>query len=256
MKLQVEVLILTFILLFCNYKENEEHTKIIEKDTINNSEREEVYTNNTYKTNEDNIDKKKQNNKEIVINSKAITTDELTEEKIPQEYKQILDEYKSAMIIKFEDVHERNFPNVNSNLMFDNRMNRIDIFYVLYDIDGNGIDELLIGENGWSRGSFAIREVYSSNGKSAVKLFDGLTIRCYITIYSNGIIYVYYTSSAFSGEASFYKLNSKNEEMNYSGHFRMLSSNMYFDMLDTFTDPDLKVWMDGCIRQSIIKEKL
>lgn len=34
------------------------------------------------------------------------------------------------------------------------------------------------------------------------------------------------------------------EEMNYSGHFGVLRSQRYFDMLDTYTSPYLKAWFD------------
>jgi len=93
------------------------------------------------------------------------------------------------------------------------------LVYALYDIDGNGIRELLIG--GLSRGVepedpdlsatlFAISTLDRSG--TVYPVSRDTTERMVMTIYEDGTIYIYGSSGAGSGEAEFYRFEEEGEE--------------------------------------------
>ena len=128
-----------------------------------------------------------------------------------KQYQVILDEYNRAKEYDEEYVyqHKDEFPNMDDG--FINYLS--DVRYCLYDIDENGIDELLLfrryeTENGHTDSVF---DMYSYNGETAEKLFFkgewDSAWHCPVKIYTDGTIYIFSTAgSTRAGSIDFYKL--------------------------------------------------
>lgn len=126
-----------------------------------------------------------------------------------EQYQLVLDEYNQAK--QYSDTyvyqHRDEFPNVDTGYI--NHLS--DVRYSLYDIDSNGIDELLLywhykTGDGYGDDLF---DVYSFNGKTAEKLFfkDSSAWRVDFRAYADGTFYVFYTAgSTRAGRIEFYKL--------------------------------------------------
>ncbi|MCM1106341.1 MAG: hypothetical protein NC355_05280 [Blautia sp.] len=89
-----------------------------------------------------------------------------------------------------------------------------DIYYAFCDIDKNGTMELLIagGENGVSNPDFAPwnYDLYGYDGADVVSIFPEMEFgyRTNFSLYGNGVIEVFYSSSAAESGVDFYKLGS------------------------------------------------
>ncbi|MCM1251448.1 MAG: hypothetical protein NC321_01385, partial [Clostridium sp.] len=87
-----------------------------------------------------------------------------------------------------------------------------DIYYALYDIDGNGIAELIIagGENHNANADNAPwnYDLYGYDGTKAVHIFSDMEFgyRTNFSLYENGVIEVFYSSSAAESGVDFYKI--------------------------------------------------
>lgn len=94
------------------------------------------------------------------------------------------------------------------------RTHKQDIYYALYDIDGNGTMELIIagGENGVSNPSFSPwnYDLYGYDGTKVVPIFPDMEFgyRTNFSLYENGVINVFYSSSAAESGVDFYRLGS------------------------------------------------
>lgn len=140
----------------------------------------------------------------LEINTKEI--DDMDNFDVYEAYQKIIDEYVSA--IDAGESYESSspeFPNVNAIAMLQKRNYNIDIKYALYDIDGNGIEELLFTND---EKYDCIMDIYTFDRTSANKLFndDTLAERSHLTIYEDGTIYIYGSGGAAYGSATFYKI--------------------------------------------------
>lgn len=83
------------------------------------------------------------------------------------------------------------------------------VYYALYDIDGNGTQELIIGggedaSNPWNY------DLYTYDGSKAVHVFPDFEFgyRTNFSLYENGIIEVFYSGSASESGNDFYRMNA------------------------------------------------
>lgn len=163
-----------------------------------------VYFSGTYKKN------KNQNINGDNIDGSRLTVNE-------SKYSSIIDEYSRAMKDEIKDdseIDERyNTLNVAyiSDYHFRNNLDLL-FYYSFYDIDKNGVDELLIGygdDCSSSSNGCVFVDIYSYNN-NPVKLekVSSVYYRTYLRIYDNGILGVYGSGSAVTGGASFYKIAS------------------------------------------------
>lgn len=92
------------------------------------------------------------------------------------------------------------------------RYHKQDIYYALYDIDGNGTAELIIagGENRNANpdNSPWNYDLYGYDGANAVHIFSDMEFgyRTNFSLYENGVIEVNYSSSAAESGVDFYKI--------------------------------------------------
>ena len=131
-------------------------------------------------------------------------------------YSSIINQYKTAMNdkdVKEEETYDK-YKNLNvgyiNDYLFRNTLN-LTFYYSYYDIDNNGIKELLIGygyEDSNNSGQNAIADVYTSKDNSAIKLQEVSNVhyRINLLIFDNGIMIVHGSGSAVSGEEHFYKI--------------------------------------------------
>ncbi len=130
-------------------------------------------------------------------------------------YNHILEEYQDMVQNDFyvdlrdSDDYESCF---GENISLEIRTHKQDIYYALYDIDGNGTNELTIagGENGVSNPAFSPwnYDLYGYDGINVVHIFPEMDFgyRTNFSLYENGIIEVFYSSSAAESGVDFYKL--------------------------------------------------
>ena len=97
---------------------------------------------------------------------------------------------------------------------FEIRTHKQDIYYTFYDIDGNGTMELIIagGENAVSNPTFSPwnYDLYGYDGTNVVHIFPEMEFgyRTNFSLYDNGVIEVFYSSSAAESGVDFYKIST------------------------------------------------
>lgn len=91
------------------------------------------------------------------------------------------------------------------------RVNPQDIYYALYDIDGNGTMELLIAA-GTENPDFSVwnYDLYGYNGTSTGHMFPEMEFgyRTNFSLFENGVIEVFYSISAAESGVDFYQIGS------------------------------------------------
>lgn len=107
------------------------------------------------------------------------------------------------------DAYDSSF---GEHIGFEIRNHIQDIFYALYDIDGNGTMELIVagGENGVSNPTFSPwnYDLYGYDGINVVHIFPEMEFgyRTNFSLYENGVIEVFYSGSAAESGIDFYKI--------------------------------------------------
>lgn len=99
------------------------------------------------------------------------------------------------------------------------------VYYALYDIDGNGTQELIIGggedaSNPWNY------DLYTYDGSKAVHVFPGFEFgyRTNFSLYENGIIEVFYSGSASESGNDFYRMNAAGTGAEIVENFSIIGS--------------------------------
>ncbi len=109
------------------------------------------------------------------------------------------------------DTYESSF---GEDIGFEIRTHKQDIYYTFYDIDGNGTMELIIagGENAVSNPAFSPwnYDLYGYDGTNVVHIFPEMEFgyRTNFSLYDNGVIEVFYSSSAAESGVDFYKIST------------------------------------------------
>ena len=99
------------------------------------------------------------------------------------------------------------------------------VYYALYDIDGNGTQELIIGggedaSNPWNY------DLYTYDGSKVVHVFPDFEFgyRTNFSLYENGIIEVFYSGSASESGNDFYRMNAAGTGAEIVENFSIIGS--------------------------------
>ena len=99
------------------------------------------------------------------------------------------------------------------------------VYYALYDIDGNGTQELIIGggedaSNPWNY------DLYTYDDSKAVHVFPDFEFgyRTNFSLYENGIIEVFYSGSAAESGNDFYRMNAAGTGAEIVENFSIIGS--------------------------------
>lgn len=99
------------------------------------------------------------------------------------------------------------------------------VYYALYDIDKNGTQELIIGggedaSNPWNY------DLYTYDGSKAVHVFPDFAFgyRTNFALYENGIVEVFYSSSAAESGTDFYRMNAAGTGAEIVENFSIIGS--------------------------------
>lgn len=154
---------------------------------------------------------------EIVLNTEDVSGTEETSEALPEQvnvYEHVLSQYRDMvqndfyMELRDSDEYDSSF---GEDIGLEIRLNKQDIYYALYDIDGNGAEELIIAA-GVATPSFSTwnYDLYGYNGKKAVHLFPELEFgyRTNFSLFKNGVIEVFYSVSAAESGVDFYRIGA------------------------------------------------
>lgn len=131
---------------------------------------------------------------------------------VNEAYQKIINEYKNALSLGADYVlnNQKEFSHVNMDvILYAREDTNQSICYAKYDIDKNGIDELILIDTAWIGTN--IIDIYSFDGKSAFQLFenvkDNLGTLTHLKTYENGILYIYGSRGWGYGFANFYKID-------------------------------------------------
>ncbi len=184
--------------------------RTIEPDTI-----EEEISNNKDLIKENDI-KEEIQNKNITNRNDVTDNQESSSVKIDI-YDYILAEYSDMVQNDFytnlrdSDAYESSF---GKDIGLEIRTHKQNIYYTFYDIDGNGTMELIIagGENGVSNPTFSPwnYDLYGYDGTNVVHIFPEMEFgyRTNFSLYENGVIEVFYSSSAAESGVDFYRIGT------------------------------------------------
>ena len=127
--------------------------------------------------------------------------------------------YSEVFIPYQELINNEFFPNMDSmefiewvqaskiNILLARSQNEVPIYYAFFDIDGNGIPELLIG-SGTHRDHITIFDVFTWHNGQVLYLFDYfLGERTNLVIHDNGVIEILGSGGAFTHGWSFYEIS-------------------------------------------------
>ena len=137
-------------------------------------------------------------------------------------YEEVLEEYRQMVQQNFyqdlrdTDAYESSFgPHIGVEI----RTHVQDVYYALADLDGNGVEELVIGggENASANadGSPWVYDLYSYDGQQVVSVFPELEFgyRTNLTLHKDGILQVSYSSSAAESGVDVYRLNGAEAQL-------------------------------------------
>lgn len=153
-------------------------------------------------------------NENMTNESDVTDNHEVSNEKIDI-YNRVLAEYSDMvqndfyMELRDSDAYDNSF---GEHIGLEIRTHKQEVYYAFYDIDGNGIKELIIagGENGVSSPAFSPwnYDLYSYDGTKVVPIFPEMEFgyRTNFSLYENGIIEVFYSGSAAESGVDFYKI--------------------------------------------------
>ena len=180
-----------------------------------------------------------------------------TVQNVPDEsspYVHVIAEYQDMvqndfyMDLQGSDTYDSSF---EEHIGSEIRCRRQDVYYALYDIDGNGTEELVIAgeERGESNTAFSPwnYDLYGYDGRNVVRIFPEMEFgyRTNFSLYENGMIEVFYTSSAAESGVDFYKIAADGIHVELVDSFKMVGHLegekpvfTYFQKEDEITEKD------------------
>lgn len=178
---------------------------------------EEELSNNKGLVTENDI--KEENQDKDIANENDITENHEVPSEKTDIYDHVLAEYSDMvqndfyMDLRDSDAYDSSF---GEDIGLEIRIHSQAVYYAFYDIDGNGTKELIIaGEEdgiGVSNPSFSPwnYDLYGYDGTNVVHIFPekNFGYRTNFSLYENGIIEVFYSSSAAESGVDFYKIGN------------------------------------------------
>lgn len=137
-------------------------------------------------------------------NDSKLESENVVEKTNQEMYSEVLDEYKEAL----SPTLAINYIYVNENYMDNYKKLKgtefeFDLEYAFYDINNDGIDELIINRD--------IVDIFSYDGNDIIRLFKEtahcLSDRCHLELYEDGTIYQHGSSGAAYQHLEFYSIN-------------------------------------------------
>lgn len=162
-------------------------------------------------------DRKEENQDKDTTNENDVTDNQKAPTESINIYSDILKQYSDMVQNDFyadlrdSDTYESSF---GEDIALEIRTHKQDIYYAFYDIDKNGTMELIIagGENGVSNPAFSPwnYDLYGYDGVQAVPIFPEMEFgyRTNFSLYDNGVIEVFYSSSAAESGVDFYRISA------------------------------------------------
>ena len=206
--LMATAIVLSTTLLFVGCGTNK--TKEIDPDVIDEetSNNKDLVIENDVK--EENQDKDITNGNDITGNQKASTANANTYDYILAQYSDMV-QNDFYINLRDSDNYDSSF---GEDIGLEIRTHKQNIYYAFYDIDGNGTMELIIagGENGVSNPTFSPwnYDLYGYDGTNVVHIFPEMSFgyRTNFSLYENGVIEVFYSSSAAESNVDFYRIGT------------------------------------------------
>lgn len=162
------------------------------------------------------------------------------------EYQEIVFAYMETENCSDEEL-ENLYPYVDTS--YTNRLD--EVRYYLYDIDGNGTEELIFTWE-YETGKYEIFDLYGYDGKKAVKMIfkeGDSSWKCPIDIYTDGTIRVFYTGrSIVEGQIDFCKLRENGYSTEVTESYRVDFSSErekpYFNDQEALTEEEYNTKME------------
>ena len=125
-------------------------------------------------------------------------------------YDSVINEYREICAMDLDEFNvqynEMDYPYLNYHMMWLYHMyGGMQIVYAYYDIDGNGVDELLIG-NGTQENETIIG-LYAFDGEKAITLNNTVGERASLKIHTDGTIKIQNSESSSSTTTKYYRLD-------------------------------------------------
>ncbi|MGL6201975.1 MAG: WG repeat-containing protein [Lachnospiraceae bacterium] len=133
-------------------------------------------------------------------------------QKVLNQYKQAIDEnYYRDILDGVSDDEDIIGEYINMELLSSSRY--YDEFYVYYafeDVDDNGMSELLIGASDATTNNRLYYDIFSTDGNKPIRIFEDMEFgyRTNFFIYSDGIIEINWSGSAFDNGYEFYSIST------------------------------------------------
>lgn len=150
-------------------------------------------------------------------------------------YRSIIEEYQTALERGKYYVEQNldEFPHINHMIVGYYFSGMTSLYYTFLDVDGNGVEELLLGDG--SEGMVSnVWDLYGTDGENAYKLFwdDALGNRSRLEIYTDGTIYKY-NSGGITGSSSFYHMSENGYSIVETENYRY-DQNGWYDANGSF----------------------
>ena len=205
------VLLTTLLFAGCGTNTTKEaELDVIEEETSSNKD---LVIENDVKEN----DVKEANQDKDITNGNDVTDNQKAPTENTNIYDYILTQY-SDMVQNDFYINLRDSDNYDSSfgedIGLEIRTHKQDIYYTFYDIDGNGIMELIIagGEHSVSNPTFSPwnYDLYGYDGTNVVHIFPEMSFgyRTNFSLYENGVIEVFYSGSAAESGVDFYRIGT------------------------------------------------
>lgn len=160
---------------------------------------------------------KKENKDKDITNGNDVTDNQKAPTENTNIYDYILTQY-SDMVQNDFYTNLRDSDNYDSSfgedIGLEIRLHKQDVYYTFYDIDGNGTMELIIA-GGKRMASNSISspwnyDLYGYDGTDVVHIFPEMSFgyRTNFSLYENGVIEVFYSSSAAESGVDFYRIGT------------------------------------------------
>lgn len=170
-------------------------------------------------------------------------------------YQVILDEFTAACNDPDYLSHREQYPNTDIEAMVNyHTFGAFDLYYAYHDLDGNGVDELLIGDG-------SVLGVYAFDGTQAVSLIHEPNIgwRTSLTVMQTGELYVSGSSGADMGDDYMVRLAAdgcSTEVVFYYAYTGDLYQGIYEDSVSTLSYDDFSALIGGYQELSVVWQTL
>ena len=177
------------------------------------------------------------------------------------DYSAVINQYKT--FLKYGEDYPADYSYISDTLLNFGSEEVRNIYYALYDINSDGVKELIVAE-GENENYFTLHDIFTYYNGKPVELLPYYEFgnRVYFTVHSNGVIYVEGSNSAFSWAWECYKLPSKSSlvkyiegyvadydyDYDYEYYYKVdeygdfeeyVSEEYYYDRLDYYDTPEV-----------------